>query len=155
MGSAASEMNLGALLPSLETFLGWIELILRIVVMAGPLLLLGFGLLYLLAPPKEANYGIGYRFWRGMSSLEAWTYTQRLAGVVWSILGGVLTVVMAIICSFFRSMDTADMAIWALVCVLCELLIAGVACVIINLTVMRKYDKDGYARDEIISERID
>ena len=59
MESAASELNLGALLPDLGTVMGWIELAFRVAVMAGPILLLGFGLVYLLSPPKEANYGFG------------------------------------------------------------------------------------------------
>ena len=44
MESAASELNLGALLPDLSTVMGWIELAFRVAVMAGPILLLGFGL---------------------------------------------------------------------------------------------------------------
>ena len=46
------EFDLAAFLPKLTDVLGWVEMVLRIAVMAGPLLLLGFGLLYLLAPPK-------------------------------------------------------------------------------------------------------
>ena len=46
------EFDLAAFLPKLTDVLGWVEMALRIAVMACPLLLLGFGLLYLLAPPK-------------------------------------------------------------------------------------------------------
>ena len=66
-----SDFDLAAFLPKVDTLLGWVELLLRLCVMAGPLLLLGFGLLYLLAPPKEANYSLGYRFWWSMASLDA------------------------------------------------------------------------------------
>ena len=81
------EFDLAAFLPDLSDVMGWVEMLLRIAVMAGPLLLLLFGLLYLLIPPKEANHGLGYRFWWGMSSLDAWQFTQHLAGLVWSGLG--------------------------------------------------------------------
>ena len=47
--------DLAAFLPKLDSLLGWVETIMRLCVMIGPLLLLGFGLLYLVAPPKEAN----------------------------------------------------------------------------------------------------
>ena len=77
-------MDFSGLLPDLGTVLGWVELLLRICVMAGPILILGFGLLFLLAPPKEANYGLGFRCWWGMASMAAWQFTQRLAGMVWS-----------------------------------------------------------------------
>ena len=149
METAASELNLGALLPDLSTFMGWIELILRIAVMAGPILLLGFGLVYLLAPPKEANYGLGYRFWWGMASLEAWTFTQRIAGMVWSALGAVLTIVMALICSGFRDLDPMDMVWRAVYCLIAELILVAAACIAINVVVMKKFDKDGFLRDEI------
>ena len=149
MDTAASELNLGALLPDLSTVLGWIELAARIAVMAGPILLLGFGLVFLLAPPKEANYGLGYRFWWGMASLEAWKFTQRIAGMVWSALGAVLTIVMALICSGFRDLEPMDMVWRAGSCLIWELVLVAVACIAINVVVMKKFDTDGFARDEI------
>ena len=149
MESAASELNLGALLPDLSTVMGLIELAFRVAVMAGPILLLGFGLVYLLSPPKEANYGLGYRFWRGMASQEAWTYTQRIAGMVWSTLGAALTIILAIVCAFFRGMEPMNMAWAAGICVIVELVLVAAACIAINVVVMRKFDKDGYLREEI------
>ena len=148
MESAASELNLGALLPDLSTVMGWIELAFRVAVMAGPLILLGFGLVYLLSPPKEANYGLGYRFWWGMASLEAWTFTQRIAGMIWSALGAVLTIIMALICAGFRGMDPMDMAWTACICVIVELVLVAAACIGINVIVIKKFDKDGFPREE-------
>lgn len=147
MDSATNELDLGSLLPSMDTVVGWIELLLRIAVMAGPLLLLGFGLIYLLSPPKEANYGLGYRFWWGMASLEAWQYTQRIAGMVWSALGAVLTILMALICNSFRDLAPMDMARRAGSCLIWELVLISIACIGINIVVMRRFDKDGYLRE--------
>lgn len=144
----ASELDLGALLPDLSTFIGWVEMVLRIAVMAGPLLLLGFGLVYLLAPPKEANFGLGYRCWWGMASLESWKYTQHIAGMIWSGMGAVLTIVMALLCSGFRDMEPMDMAWQAGIYMLIELVLLVASCVVINVMVMRKFDKDGYPRSE-------
>ena len=90
------EFDLAAFLPDLTNVLGWVEMLLRIAVMVGPMLLLLFGLIYLLAPPKEANHGLGYRFWWGMASLDAWQFNQHLAGLVWTGLGLVLTIIMAL-----------------------------------------------------------
>lgn len=148
VSSAATELDLGALLPDFSTFMGWVELFFRLCVMVGPLILLGFGLVYLLAPPKEANFGVGYRFWWGMASMEAWQYTQRIAGMVWSALGAVLTIVMALICTSFRALEAMDMAWRAVSCILWELGLIAVACIAINIVVMRRFDKDGYRRDE-------
>ncbi len=134
-------------LPQLDQVLGWVELILRLAVMAGPLLLLGFGLVYLLMPPEEANYSLGYRFWWGMSSLEAWQYTQRVAGFVWTGLGLVLTVIMAIVCNGFRRLAPMDMVWSAIRCLLWELGLTGAACLGVDIAVIVRFDKDGYRRE--------
>lgn len=140
--------DFAAFVPKVDTVLGWVELIARLAVMAGPLLLLGFGLVYLLAPPKEANHSAGYRFWWGMASLDAWQFTQRLAGLVWSALGLALTIIMALICNRFRSMEPMDM-VWAAVkCLLWELGLATAACLAVNITVVIVFDRNGYRRKD-------
>ena len=138
--------DLAAFLPKLDDVIGWIEMVLRIAVMAGPLLLLGFGLLYLLAPPKEANYSLGYRTWWGMSSLDAWQFTHKLVGRVWSAMGLVLTVIMALVCNGFRRQEPMDMVWSAVKCLGWEAVLTVAACVIINITVFCVFDRNGYRR---------
>ena len=146
--SLLSDFDLTKFVPALDTVLGWIEMATRIAVMAGPVLMLGLGLIYLLAPPKEANYGLGFRCWWGMASLDAWQYTQHLAGMIWSGLGTVLTIVMALICNAFRRMDPMDMVWGAVKCLGWELALTAIACVAINVMVIVKFDKDGFRRNE-------
>ena len=146
------ELDLGALLPDLTTLLGWIEFLLRICVMAAPLLLLGFGLVFLLAPPKEANYGLGYRFWWGMASLQAWQFTQRIAGMVWSALGALLTIIMALLCAGFRDLEPMDMAWQAGIYLLWEIGLTVVACIAIDIVVIARFDRHGYLRSEVVDE---
>ncbi|MBO5953741.1 MAG: SdpI family protein [Oscillospiraceae bacterium] len=141
------EFDPASLVPQLNTVIGWVETFARLCVMAAPLLLLGLGLWYLFMPPKEANYSAGYRFYFGMGSIEAWRFTQRLAGMAWTVLGLILTVIMALICIGFRGMDAVDMASTALSCVLWELGLIAVCCIAINVTVALCYDKDGNRRD--------
>lgn len=144
--SLFSDFDLSAFVPDVASVLGWVELMLRIAVMAGPLLLLGFGLIYLLAPPKEANHMLGYRCWWGMASLEAWQFTQRLAGSIWGILGLVLTMVMSLLCNAFRRMEPMDMIMSAGQCLLWELGLLIVACLVINLVVFCLFDRKGFRR---------
>ena len=148
MLAGTEDFDLGSLIPPLDTVMGWIELALRVAVMAGPLLMLGFGLLFLLAPPKEANYGIGFRCWWGMASLESWQFTQRIAGMIWAGLGAVLTIVMALIGNGFRDLDPVDMAMRAGTCVICELVLVIIAWITINVIVIKNFDKDGYRREK-------
>ena len=148
MLTGTEDFDFSGLIPPLDTVMGWIELALRVAVMAGPLLMLGFGLLFLLAPPKEANYGVGFRCWWGMASLESWQFTQRIAGMVWAGLGAVLTIVMSLIGNGFRDMDPVDMAQRAGICVICELVLVVIAWVAINVIVIKNFDKDGYRREK-------
>jgi hypothetical protein len=148
MDTAASELNLEALIPDISTIMGLIGFLFFVAVMAGPLLLLGFGLLFRYRPPAEANFSLGYRFWWGMASLEAWRYTQRLAGIIWTILGGALTVIMLVVGIILLCMEPMTMAIGCAVCLVIELVLTAAACITINLIVMKKYDKDGFLREE-------
>lgn len=133
-------------MPELNTVLGWIELLARLSVMAGPLLLLALGLLSFLAPPKEANHKLGFRALFGMGSVEAWQFTQRLAGVCWTALGFLLTVIMALICNSFRGLDTMEMVQSAGTCLLWEIGLIVASYIAINVTVFLRYDWKGNPR---------
>lgn len=146
--SIFSDFDISAFLPELDTLMGWVETLLRLAVMAGPLALLGFGLLYLISPPKEANYGLGYRFWWSMASLDAWQFTHRVVGCVWSALGLVLTVIMGLICNAFRRMEPMDMVWSAVKCLGWELALTLIVCVAVDIVVIATFDKDGFRRKE-------
>jgi hypothetical protein len=147
-----NELDLGALLPSVGSVMGFVEFLLVVAMLAGPLLQLGFGLLYWFKPPQEANHGLGYRFWWGMASLDAWKFTQLLAGKVFTIMGGALTLAAIVINIIISGLELMDMANWAAICVLIELVLIGLGCLTINILVMLKFDKDGYRRDEEYEE---
>ena len=137
-----------ALLPDLWAIFGSLDTALRVVVLAGPLCLLGLGLLYLLAPPDEANHIFGYRLFWGMSSVEAWQYTQKTAGLVWLVLGLGMTVAMAFICNSYRDMAWEAMLLSALISVLVELLLVFVSKLLINALVVLRFDLKGSLRRE-------
>ena len=141
--------NIGSLIPSMESLLGTLDLLARVFVMAGPLALLGLGLYYFLLPPKESNYSAGYRFRYGMSKVKVWRFMQRIAGMVYSGVGLVLTVVMAIICIRFGSMKAEEMLWTAVKCILWELGIIAFASLAINVTVIVFYDSQGNSRKEM------
>ncbi len=94
-----------ALLPDLSKVFGNLAAVCRFAVMIGPVVMLALGLAYLFLSPKEANYYFGYRCYYGMGSVNAWRFTQRLAGLVLSLLGGLLVVMMLWISSSFASME--------------------------------------------------
>ena len=134
------------LLPDLESLAGNLAALLRIAVMVGPVVLLVIGLLYLCASPKEANYHFGYRCYFGMGSVEAWRFTQRLAGMVWGGLGLILTVVMLVLSGGFAGMETVDMVWRAAKCVAWQAGCTVVSVIAVNTVVAMNFDSKGAYR---------
>ena len=134
------------LLPPLGPTLEWISSVTRILMLLGPFVILGMGLYYFLNAPKEANYRSGYRCHWGMGSVEAWRFTQRLAGAVWTLLGLGLAIWMAIangsmaeLSQMDRMIKIAGMIGWQAVALLVSRLAIG-------LVVFARYDNKGQRR---------
>ena len=144
--SMVDEFDLATMFPSLDSVVGWAVAIARIFLLAAPVAMLILGLRYRYAPAEKANYSTGYRFFYGMGSTRAWQYTQRLAGVIWTILGAALSVLLLIISLFFGLMDPMTMAGVVIWCMVIELGLVAGSCVYINMQVKKKYDKDGNER---------
>lgn len=135
-----------ALLPELDSALGKIETLLRLAIMVGPIIILVLGILYFVLPPREANHSFGYRFFWGMSSVESWRFTQRVAGLIWSLLGVVLTILMQLQAMKFRGMETMEM-IWVTTrCLLWEFGLVAVSCLLIDLIVIVFFNAKGDRR---------
>ena len=134
-------------LPKLDNVMGFVELVARLAVLIGPVLILVLGLIYYFSPPKEANYKFGYRFYWGMGSVEAWRFTQRVAGLVWSVLGAALTLIVLLVSLGFGSAGL-DMANAAFACIVWELVLIGAACIGINVVVAMRYNRKGEVRPD-------
>ena len=135
-----------SLLPDLTTVVGKVEFITRIAVLVGPIVLLTLGILYFFAAPREANYRFGYRCYFGMGSEEAWRFTQRFAGLIWSVLGLVLTVVMLIITGSFPGNPIMDIIGKGAKCLIWEGGLILLSILVINVTAMLIYDSKGQCR---------
>ena len=138
--------DLSKLLPELDGIVDRMVPIMKVALLAGPVIFLILGLLYLFATPKEANYKFGYRCYFGMGSVRAWRYTQRLAGLVFTGVGLILSLVMFVVTAGFGEMDTMDMLWKALKCGIWEAVIIAVSSVTINLVVMFYFDGKGNLR---------
>ena len=135
-----------SLLPELDTVFGKVELVCRVIVMIGPALLLLLGLIYLFLTPREANHYIGYRCYFGMGSVNAWRFTQRLAGIVFGGLGLVLSIIMLLTIGSFREM-AMDAMVWkAARCLLWEGGLALLGHLGIMITAMIVFDRKGNFR---------
>lgn len=135
-------------LPDITSILGWADLFARICVMAAPVIMLLCGLRYLLLPPREANHEAGYRFYFGMGSVDAWRFTQKLAGIVWSAIGLILSVTMFLITGSFGQLDLMEMVDKAVVCIFWEIGLILLSYIAINLTLIVRYNRHGELRWE-------
>ena len=138
--------ELASLLPDLGTLLGKLELAMRILVIAGPLVMVIMGLLYLFAAPKEANHHFGYRCYFGMGSEAAWRYTQQVAGITWTVMGLILTVVSLVVSAGFVGLNAMDMVTSAIVCVLWQAGLLLGASFVIRAIVAARFNRHGEYR---------
>jgi len=135
-----------SLLPDLSELFGSLPGVCRFAVMIGPLILLVLGLCYLFLAPKEANYYFGYRCYFGMGSIYAWRSTQRLAGLLFTGVGLVLTVIVFVVSGRFAYMDVTDMVWQALDCAIAEAAAALLVTLTVNITTALRFNRKGEHR---------
>ena len=139
-------VDIAQLLPDLQTILRYADRIARFALMIGPVVLLFLGLHYLLRAPKEANYTFGYRCYFGMGSVNAWRYTQRLAGILFTGVGLILTLVMFGVTAGFQKLDVMDMLWKAVKCGIWEAAIIALVNIVLQVTVAFYFDGKGHLR---------
>ena len=102
--------DLGKFIPKLDKLMGLVQKLVSLAVRVGPLCILILGLIYLLIPPKEANRKAGYRTYFGMGSIMAWRFTQRVAGIIMTLVGLVLFLIARSTVAKFSGMEPMEMA---------------------------------------------
>ena len=135
-----------ALLPELDQLAEKLAAWMRFAVMVGPVILLVMGILYLVFPPREANHYFGYRCWFGMGSVDAWRFTQKLAGIAWSGLGLVLSLVMWLRSGRFAGMEVPELLQAAGRCAIWEVVLIAATCLAINILAAVRFDAKGELR---------
>ena len=135
-----------ALLPDLSDLFGSLATLCRFAVMIGPVVLLILGLAYLFLSPREANYYFGYRCYFGMGSVQAWRFTQRIAGMLFGGVGLILTIVMFLISGGFAEMEVTDMVWKAAGCLAWQAIIAVVLTLLVNFLAFFFFDAKGGPR---------
>ena len=144
--SLMDDFEPATLLPELENLSETLATLMRFAVMVGPVILLVMGILYLVAPPKEANHYFGYRCWFGMGSVDAWRFTQKLAGIAWSAIGLILTLVMWLRSGRFADLEVMDLLWSAGRCVIWEVVLVAGTCLAINILAAIRFDAKGELR---------
>lgn len=135
------------LVPQMDTFMGRLQTVAVLAALIGPLVMLGFGLWYLFRPIPEANHKLGFRTYFGMGSVQAWQFTQKLAGKCFSILGGAMTLLAALVCIIFAGKEPMQSVQAAAVCLIVEAVLAFLCWLGITVLVSLTFDKNGKRRN--------
>lgn len=137
-----------SLLPDLSQVFEGLADLARIAVYAGPVCLMVLGFVYYFLAPKEANHHLGFRCWWGMSSVEVWRFTQKLAGILWGALGLVLTLIAFFSTGGYGAMTQQAMLMNAASLILWQIAAVLVSILVINLILVILYDSKGCKRSE-------
>ena len=135
-----------SMLPELNTLFADLVPVIRFAVLLAPMVLVVLGLVYLFLAPKEANHTLGFRCWWGMSSVEVWRFTQKLAGCVWTGMGVLLGVIALFTGMGYEAMGPDLMLISALTAIMWQLLLVIISILAINLTLIFLFDGRGRRR---------
>lgn len=139
-------MDFAALVPELSVFLKTARVLLALALLAGPVCLLALGALYLFKPAPEANYRYGFRTYYGMGSIEAWQFSQKLAGLIFGALGAVLVVTMLIVILCFIGKDLLQVSKMSAICLLIQMIFILLARLAVAILSAKYFDKDGSRR---------
>ena len=140
------DIDFSVFIPKLPIFLGLTHTLLVLAVLAGPVTLTVLGALYLFRPVPEANYRFGFRTYFGMGSVEAWRFSQRIAGLIFGALGALLLVVMLIVVFCFIGKDLLQIAKIAVISLLWQVGLTLVARISLSIMVGMYFDKNGNRR---------
>ena len=136
-----------SLLQELEGVLHALTVAVRLAILAGPAVVLVLGLVFLVFAPKEANYRFGYRCFFGMGSVEAWRYTQRIAGLLWSLVGALLTVISVFTAMGYGGKEIMEVVDSAVTLLIWEVVLTILSCLGINGLAMYYFDRNGNRRN--------
>ena len=140
------ELDLSVLVPEMSLVLDRTRMLVTVSVLIGPILLLALGLIYFFKPPKEANHRIGFRTYFGMGSVEAWRFTQRIAGIAFGGLGALLLIIMLVVILGFHGKDHFEMVTAAMVALLWQAGLALLARLAIAILAGVFFDRKGNRR---------
>ena len=143
------DLDLSKFVPAMPVFLGALRALLVIIILAGPILLVTLGAMYLLRPAPEANFKYGFRTYFGMGSVEAWKFSQKIAGLAYGGLGAILLLVMFIIVLTFFGKDLFRIANTAIICLLWQVGLTLVARITVGVMCYIYFDKEGDRKKDL------
>ena len=141
-----NNISLEKYIPKLDSVLDLTQKAIELAVRIGPLCILVLGLIYLLIPPREANRHFGFRTYFGMGSIPAWQFTQRVAGMIMTLVGLILLLIAKGAVKNFAGMDLMQMSEKAFALIKTQIIWALIIYVFMFLLTAVMFDRKGNFR---------
>lgn len=151
--SLFDNFDLAKILPDLQKLFSDIRTWVGLLVLIGPLVLLGVGLYYMFFTPREANHRTGFRTPFGMGSISAWRFTQRIAGLVYAGLGLILLIVMLIWKATWSGLDILPYVTKAVTALIVQGVLVALAWLGLNIVPAVFFKWNGAPRRELPEKR--
>lgn len=151
--SLFDNFDLAKILPDLQKVFSDIRTWAGLLVLIGPLVLLGVGLYYMFLTPREANHRTGFRTPFGMGSVSAWRFTQRIAGLVYAGLGLILLIVMLIWKATWSGLDILPYVTKAVTALIVQGVLVALAWLGLNIVPAVFFKWNGDPRRELPEKR--
>lgn len=108
-----------------------------------PLVMLGFGKMFLNQSPKEINFVFGYRTSLSMKNKDTWQFAHSYCGKLWLRIGLILLPVSIIPLLFVIHADTNTVAVvGGIVCAVQVVVLLG-SIIPVEKALKRTFDQDG------------
>ena len=84
-----------------------------------------------------------------MSRVEVWQHAQRLAGLAYTVLGGILLIVMGLICLSFGKRLPPELVLLAAKCLIWEVVFTVAVTLAVDIIIVVLYDFKGEPRKNV------
>lgn len=139
------DFDIAEYLPTIDELLGKISNWCWLFIMIAPALLLAFGLKFFFLPAKNPR-GVGFRNYFVTGSEESWQFAQKIAGLSWMVVGGLLVVIGLIMGAFLKAMDPIKMITTVIVYLCVQLALVILLYIGVITVTLKFYDKNGNPR---------
>ncbi len=114
-----------------------------IILLLMPFIMIGFGLLWKLNPPKKINDLYGYRTSWSKKSQKTWDFAHGYFGKAWLYTGVPLGIITILLLAAFRNYNVDDLGLIVIIITLFQLIVMCIPIAPTEIALRKKFDKNG------------
>lgn len=113
-----------------------------------PLVMIGFGRLFMKKAPAEINWAFGYRTTMSMKNRDTWEFAHKYIGKLWFFLGLILLVLSVIPLLFVLGRDVEAVGMVGIVVCFAQLVPMVGSIIPTEIALKRNFDSNGRKRKQ-------